>query len=80
MKSTKLQKFLYEKTLFLSKDENFVGSYDIDIYDIAGYKMLDTKAAANIYDADISNLPDGIYIVTVTYQGKTNAWKIKYSK
>ncbi len=62
------------------KDENFAGPYDIDIYDIAGYKMLGTKATTNIYDADISHLPDGIYIVAVTYQGKTNAWKIKYSK
>lgn len=62
------------------KDENFAGPYDIDIYDIAGYKMLGTKAATCIYDADISHLPDGLYIVVVTYQGKTNAWKIKYSK
>ena len=62
------------------KDENFAGPYDIDIYDIAGYKVLGTKAATNIYDADISHLTDGIYIVVVTYQGKTNAWKIKYSK
>ena len=62
------------------KDENFTGPYNIDIYDIAGYKMLGTNATTNIYDADISHLPDGIYIVVVTYQGKTNAWKIKYSK
>ncbi|ROT21321.1 T9SS C-terminal target domain-containing protein [Muribaculaceae bacterium Isolate-113 (HZI)] len=62
------------------KDENFAGPYNINIYDIAGYKMLGTNATTNIYDADISHLPDGIYIVVVTYQGKTNAWKIKYSK
>lgn len=62
------------------KDENFAGPYDIDIYDIAGYKVLGTKAATCIYDADISHLPDGLYIVVVTYQDKTNAWKIKYSK
>ncbi len=62
------------------KDENFAGPYDIDIYDMAGYKVLGTKAATNIYDADISHLSDGIYIVVITYQGKTNAWKIKYSK
>lgn len=61
-------------------DNNFNGPLQVEIYSIAGYKMIGTTTSGKITDIDISRLPRGTYVVLIKYKDKSNVYKINYIK
>jgi len=58
------------------KDKTLSEPYSISLYAMAGYMVCETTELSDRSDIDISNLPNGLYVLLISRNGKSNAWKI----
>lgn len=62
------------------KDNTLSGPYSISLYAMAGYMVCETTELSDKSDIDISNLPNGLYVLVISQNGKSNAWKINLNR
>ena len=62
------------------KDNTLSGPYSISLYAMAGYMVCETTELSDRSDIDISNLPNGLYVLVISQNGKSNAWKINLNR
>ena len=62
------------------KDNTLSGPYSISLYAMAGYIVCETTELSDRSDIDISNLPNGLYVLVISQNGKSNAWKINLNR
>lgn len=62
------------------KNEPMLEEYMIALFHIAGYKVFNIRPQKSISDIDMSNLPNGTYVLVISSQSKAKSWKILYSR
>lgn len=62
------------------KDNGSANSHHVNIYSIAGYMVFDKPTQDRVFDIDISHLPNGIYVLVISSDGKSDAWKLDYNR
>jgi len=62
------------------KDKTLSGPYLISLYAMAGYMVYEATELSDRSDIDISNLPNGLYVLVISQNGKSNAWKINLNR
>lgn len=62
------------------KDNGTANSHHVNIYSIAGYMVLDKPTQDRVFDIDINHLPNGIYILVISSDENSDAWKLDYKR
>lgn len=62
------------------KDKTVPVDYKISLFSISGLLAFESQSDAHVNNINLSDLPNGIYILVLNCNSESSAWKIFYSK